>query len=116
MMAKNNNKAPNILTLIPVKNARFETKENLVTLLVPRFKTKLGKKLFGWLNKDEFIRVKLDQIGSSTWNLIDGQKTVMQIAEELVVMFGESKMNGHLERTGLFFNTLSANGLVRFRE
>ena len=57
--------------------------EGLVELIVPKFKSKIGKSLCTWIKKENFFIAKMDKIGSIVWANSDGSKTVEQILHVL---------------------------------
>jgi hypothetical protein len=77
-------KKANFLDLTPVRMIGEEPlDETRISLLMPRFKNRYNSAMFQPRSKDLFIRIKLDQFGSQTWMLIDGNTTVGGIAEQL---------------------------------
>lgn len=77
-------KQANFLDLTPVRMIGEEPVDGKrINLLMPRFKNRYTSAMFQPRSKDHFIRIKLDEFGSMTWMLIDGQTTVGGIAEQL---------------------------------
>lgn len=108
-------KAKSLLELTPFRKIehKFEA-DNLVTLLYPKFKNpKVSKYMLG--NKSPFIHFKLDEIGSASWLLIDGEKNVEKIAAELVEKFGDKIQPVH-DRLGKFLTQLYSNKYISFKE
>ena len=85
-----------------------------VRLLVPRFRASWLQWLQKRLRKPH-IKVKLDEIGSAVWQLIDGKRMVVEIGEELERHFGE-KIHPTNERLGFFFSHLRRNKFVELEE
>jgi hypothetical protein len=80
----------NYLNLIPCKLLSEErTEDGLIFLLIPRFSSKFANKYFLPKLKSPNIKLKLDEIGSETWLLIDSKKNVSTIAGELEKKFGD---------------------------
>lgn len=81
----------NLWDLKPKRNAKWETtEEGKVVVLVPKFRHPfLVKWLMPYLSKP-FFRIKLDDVGSTIWNLCDGNTFISTIAEMLKEQFGES--------------------------
>ena len=96
----------NLLDLIPERMIEYEIdEENMVVLKAPRFKSRLLKK---WLQprlKNPYLKVKLDEIGSSVWLLCDGRRNVKEIAGILREKFQE-KIEPCYDRLGKFFQQL----------
>lgn len=82
-------KKANLLELIPIKLVAYETERNQVTLLLPKFTSKLGIRYFMPKLSTPFIRVKLDTLGSATWLAIDCKRNVATLIEVLQKDFGE---------------------------
>ncbi len=71
----------NLLELIPeqtVKSTRDD--EGIVTILGPRFKTGLMKKMVGSRLKSPYFKIALDDIGATVWENIDGTRDIGEIA------------------------------------
>jgi len=69
----------------------FKTEENLVRIVVPKFKSKLGKKFCKLLGKDDTFTANLDRIGSVVWENCDGRHSVKEILEILEKEFPEEE-------------------------
>jgi hypothetical protein len=71
----------NAIELIPVTKVQFTIQEEgKVTLHVKRFWIDGLNNLF---NKSEHFNIKLDELGSKTWLLMDGQRNIEHIATKL---------------------------------
>ncbi len=96
----------NLLELVPCRVIEYDTdEESLVTLQAPRFRSDFMRK---WLQprlKRPYLKVSLDEIGSSVWMLCDGNRKIKDIAEIMQDRFGE-KIEPCYERLGLFFQQL----------
>ncbi len=88
--------------------------DGVVSLLVPRFRARWMQWLQGRLRKP-YIRVKLDELGSATWLLIDGRRTVTEIGEELHRKFG-AKIEPLSQRLGFFIGLLRRNKFIELEE
>jgi hypothetical protein len=67
-----------------------------------------------WLNyKMSAKSVRLDEVGSFAWKLLDGRRTVGQVAEELRVEFGE-KVEPAEERLGEMIRMLHRGGMIDY--
>jgi len=82
----------------------FKTDENLVRIVVPKFKSKLGKKFCKLLGKDDTFTANLDEIGSLVWENCDGKHTVKEILEILEKKF--PKEENMLNRLILFLQQM----------
>ena len=87
---KNRNNPPeNLLTIIPKHETEWqETNEGKVSLLKPKIKNPRFLKFFSNWTKQTHYYIHLDEIGSSTWKLIDGHRTVETIGLELHKKYG----------------------------
>ena len=106
MRQKKQKKEINLLELVPCRIIGYDTDQDvIVTLQAPRFKSNFMRK---WLQprlKRPFLRVKLDDIGSSVWMLCDGRRKIKEIAEIMERHFGD-KIEPCYERLGSFFQQL----------
>lgn len=84
-------------------------------LLMPRYPTVAGKIFGKLLSRSKHIKVKLDDIGSTTWNLIDGKKTVNEIGEELKKVFGKESEPLY-PRLVEFMNIMLRNKFIKLGE
>ncbi|MCK4923213.1 MAG: PqqD family peptide modification chaperone [Bacteroidales bacterium] len=66
--------------LIPVQIRGFDIEEEKVVVLVPKFESKIYH-LFSPRLEKLFFRIKLDDLGSATWEAIDGKRNVREIGE-----------------------------------
>ncbi|OQX83505.1 MAG: hypothetical protein B6D63_06110 [Candidatus Latescibacteria bacterium 4484_7] len=78
-----------------------------------KFKNKWMKKIFEPRLKTSFLKIKLDEIGSSVWMLCDGEKNIKEIGEILRERFHE-KIEPCYERLNLFFKQLEEVKFVQF--
>lgn len=108
-------KSTTMLELVPFTKVGHEiNSEGLVTLLYPKFKNaRLNSFIFA--RKSPFIRLNLDEIGSESWLLIDGKKSVEEIAQTLSEKFGE-KVHPATERLGKFLSQLYNNKYISFTQ
>lgn len=105
----------NYLELTPTINCGHRIEENgNVSVLVPRFESKVLNKMF-YRPGREFIPLKLDEIGSQTWLLIDGVKNVQQVCDELTEKLGE-KVYPAEERVTKFLSQLYKHKFIQFTE
>jgi len=100
-------KAANYLELTPLRLYGEEiSEENLVTILIPKFQNKFAVRFINPKLKSPMIRLKLDELGSAVWLLIDGKRKVEKIGQLLLDKFGNKiePVNGRLTKflTGLY--------------
>ncbi len=103
----------NLLEFIPIR--QFEWKENnLITVKVPRFRSKLGRKFCGLIKKEFTFNVNLDKYSSYTWKLCDGERTVREIRDLLKQEFGE-EVEPVNERLGELLRIMERNRLITLK-
>ena len=104
----------NILNLTPKRLLEYEiNNEGLINVLVPRFKINFLQKLMPQ-KISPYIKANLDELGSATWELIDGTRTATDIANLLKKKFGDVEQI--YERVGLFLQQLNKNNFITFIE
>jgi hypothetical protein len=89
-----------------------------ITLLMPRFRSKVNSTLFQPGSKEKFIFIKLDRFGGHTWLLIDGQANVAQICSKLKEQFPEElqPLEETEARVTNFLSRLYQERYITFRE
>jgi hypothetical protein len=108
-------KEGNFLNLIPEINCRWESdQEGKVYLLVPRFKNSWMKKIALKLGKSELVKIFLDEIGTRSWKLINGRRTVRQIGALLEKDMGE-RVKPVYDRLIEFMSILFKNRFILFK-
>lgn len=109
-------KGANYLNLTPVRIHSHEvTEDGKVTLFVPKFK---NPALRQWLipkGKSDHFRIHLDEAGSATWLLINGESTVAEICAQLEEQQGE-KITPAQIRVTRFLTLLYDQRYITFRE
>lgn len=107
------------LDLHPVRLVGHEAgEEERISLLMPRFEGRFGRRFLQPAGRDPFIRIRLDRFGTQTWLLIDGELTVGQIADQLNSLHpGELQPPEETpQRLSKFLSFLYAQRYVTFRE
>jgi len=110
-------KKSNVLDLTPFRLLEHEKYNEFINVLLPRFNSKFPGAFFQSLlaSDRKFIKIKLDEFGSETWNSIDGNTSVKQIITALRQKFGE-KIEPAEERTGKFISMLYEQRYISFTE
>lgn len=109
-------KNSNTLDLTPFKLFSEEIdKENQVTVIVPKFKNELAKKLIVPKLKSADFRIKLEKFGSAVWINIDGKNNVQEIIKIVTEKFGEELIQPE-ERVSKFIFQLYEQKLISFNE
>ena len=108
-------KSSNLLDLTPFRKIDHELEENGMAILqYPKFKNKkVSKYMLG--NRTPYIHMKLDEIGTASWLLIDGKRKVGEIINMLIEQFGDRVQPAH-DRLGKFLSQLYNNKYISFQE
>ena len=105
----------NLLDLVPERIGEYEAGEDgFVTLLMPRFRNNLMRRLVEprLAPGRRRFKLKLDDIGTAVWLLIDGKRSAREIAGNLRERFGERIENQCYERLGVFFQQLERGRFI----
>jgi hypothetical protein len=106
----------NTLELTPVRLFPDEVdKENLVTIIVPKFKNELAKKFIVPRLKAADFRINLEKFGSAVWLNMDGTKKVHEIIKIVSNKFGD-EIQPSVERVTKFIFQLYEQKLISFNE
>lgn len=109
-------KNTNTLDLTPIKLYSEETDNNdLVTVIIPKFKNKIAVKFVSPKLKSDHFRVKLDNFGSAVWLKMDGKTTVDKIINDIKKKFGDEIIEAE-ERITKFIFQLYSQGFISFKE
>lgn len=105
----------NLLDLIPVRNIKWEKKEDgLIVLLKPKFELVLLRKYILPRLKKPYFKIKLDHVGSFIWEHCDGCLRVKEVAKSLKDKFGED-VEPLYDRLALFLQSLEKNHLIVYK-
>jgi len=103
-----------LLDIAPVRLAAWDESEGRVTITRPRPTTRglrgIAELISFWLS---VRRIRLDEVGSFCWKLLDGRRTVGQVAESLRERFGEAVAPAE-ERAGQFVRVLRYQGMLGY--
>lgn len=108
----------NFLTMIPERTiAEFTETEEIVTLLIPKFKSERLRKWLIPKRKSTHFRIRLDETGSMVWILIDGKRTVEAICNELAdsLVIQEKPVNFMEERVTKYLSELYKSRFIKFK-
>ena len=102
----------NLLELVPVRTASWAEDTGKVVVEVPARKPPW---FLAWLSYGTKSRkVRLDEVGSLAWNLLDGRRTVGEVATVLRERFSD-RVEPAEERLGTLLRLLHRGGLVAYR-
>jgi len=85
-------KATSASDLIPIRVYGHDVVEGKVVILAPKFESKWVHNLFPRTSK-LFYRIKLDELGSLSWENISGDKTVSEITLAVKQQLGEKSVS-----------------------
>jgi hypothetical protein len=109
-------KSTNTLDLTPIRLYNEEKdQDELVTVIVPKFKNKIAVKLVSPKLKSDHFKVRLDKFGSAVWIKINGKTKVDQIIKDLKKKFGD-EIREEEERITKFIFQLYTQGFISFKE
>lgn len=106
-------KEDNFLLYVPrKKHDNWEIRHNAVYLIFHHEKP--VEKFMRWLAKKPTVSdVELDEIGSAVWLLIDGERSVHDISQELLEKFGEGCQPVY-DRLIMYLRYLNRKGWIAY--
>ncbi len=115
MKVKSKNKKDNFLLYVPRKSHdNWIEKDEVVCLIFTHDKIieKIAQKLF---KRPSVTDIKLDEIGTFIWQLIDDNRNIYDIGECLLERYGKSCEPVH-ERLIMYLRYLNRMGWIKFRK
>jgi hypothetical protein len=105
----------NLFDLVPTISEHITTENEgkLSVITFPRFRSKFMQKYFVPRHKSATIRIRLDEHGTAVWNLIDGKRSVKDIADALAEHFQHEE--NYEYRVAAHFSQLYKQGFVKSR-
>ena len=108
-----NPRSINLLDLVPVRRVEWEVStDGLITLLRPKFNSRLLRKHLLPRMKRPYYRIHLDRFGSTVWILCDGSRSVDEIGKGLQRKFGE-EIEPVYDRLAVFVQHLDRSHFIR---
>jgi hypothetical protein len=106
----------NLFDLVPHINEHITTEkgEELSVIAFPRFRSKFMRKYFVPKNKSAVIRIRLEKHGTAVWNLIDGNRTVLEIVNILAEHFDNEK--NYEYRITTYISQLHRQGFIKLEK
>ena len=106
----------NLLELAPFRVARWRQVEDRVVVERPKPRARFPRILLEWLLHLMAVKsLRLDEVGSFAWQLLDGEHTVGQVAVAVRERFGEAVEPAE-ERVGHLVRLLRQEGLLAYPE
>ena len=103
----------NLFDLVPRISEHITTEKEgeLSVITFPRFRSKFMQKYFIPKNKPATIHIRQDENGTVVWDLIDGKRTIQEIAELLAEHFHNEE--NYEYRIAAYFSQLYKQGFVK---
>ena len=102
----------NLLDLAPVRAAEWEEVDGKVVVLRPEPATRgLRGLLDRFFHRMSARRIRLDEVGSVAWRLLDGKRTAAEVAEALSMEFGDG-VEPSQQRLASFIWMMRREGLL----
>ena len=106
----------NLLELAPVRVARWRQVKDRVVVERPKPQARFPRILLEWLLHVMAVKsLRLDEVGSFAWQLLDGEHTVGQVAVAVRERFGDAVEPAE-ERLGHLVRLLRQEGLLAYPE
>ncbi|MCI1778415.1 MAG: PqqD family protein [Bacteroidales bacterium] len=105
----------NLYDVVPATGRHLsyiERPDGNIMIIIPRFRNKRMRRFMAARRKCPDFYLKLDSNGSAVWKLIDGNRTVMQMVEELADHFGNEE--NYEYRILKFIMTLRHDSLITY--
>ncbi len=112
-----NKKEENYLEKIPVRSADINwsaDEQGIITLDIENkgVMNRIAQKL---LKKPKVSHIHLDETGSFVWPLIDGEKNIIAIGNDIKEHFGD-KAEPLYDRLAKFFRILESNSFIEWKK
>ncbi|MDR1340497.1 MAG: PqqD family protein [Prevotellaceae bacterium] len=106
----------NLFDLVPHISEHITTEngEELSVIAFPRFRSKFMRKYFVPKNKSDTIRIRLEKHGTAVWNLIDGNRTVLDIVNILAEHFDNEE--DYEYRITKYISQLHRQGFIKLKK
>ncbi|MDP8255175.1 MAG: PqqD family protein [Candidatus Alcyoniella australis] len=105
----------NFLTLVPLQRPADITGDpGCVVIHAPRFRSKIGQFFGRLLRRSEQLSLKLDERSAYCWKLIDGERNVQQICDQMQQRFGD-EVEPVVQRIMQLLQIFERNRLVSYR-
>ncbi len=105
----------NLLDMVPEQRYPSSTQDNgTVDVIIPRYGENFVGRMLSSVLKGTPVRVHLDRVGTRTWELCDGRRSVHEIGQHLHREFGD-EIEPLYERLGLFFKQMENQRLIQWK-
>jgi hypothetical protein len=105
----------NLFDLVPVIGDHITTEKEgeLSVITFPRFRSQFMQKYFVLKKKSALIRIRLEEHGTAVWDLIDGKRTVGEIAAALAAHFDHEE--NYEYRITTYLSQLHKQGFIKYK-
>lgn len=105
----------NLFDVIPFisEHITTEKEDDFSVITFPRFRNTFMQKYLVPNGKSAYIHIKLDEHGTKVWDLLDGNRNVREIADELAGYFNGEE-NYEL-RVTTFISQLQGHGFIKYK-
>lgn len=104
----------NVFDLVPVRRAAWEEKDGRVVVERPRPDRRSLGAVFEWLGFYMSVpKIRLDEKGSETWKLLDGNRTVSTVVRDMRERFGD-EVEPAEERVGRVVQVFHQEDLISY--
>ena len=105
----------NLFDLVPYISEHIATEKEgeLSVIAFPRFRSKFMQKYFVLKSKSPIIRIRLEEHGTSVWDLINGERTVKDIVEMLAEHFNYE--DNYEYRIISYLSQLQRQGFIKYK-
>jgi len=105
----------NLFDVIPYISEHVTTEKegDLSVIVFPRFRNKFMQRYFVPRGKSANLHVKLEDHGTAVWDLIDGKRTIKEIAELLAEHFDHEE--NYEYRITKYIGQLYSNGFIKYK-
>lgn len=105
----------NFYELIPHQQRPFEAcPDGTVDVLLPRYGNNVVGRILKSVLSNKPVRVHLDDIGTSVWQLCDGERSVRSIGQALQHEFGD-RIEPVYDRLHTFLEQMKNAGLIAWK-
>lgn len=116
LLNKKQVKKANILALVPVRLREMELdEEGLVTVLIPRTKSRFMLSVMTRLKRSHHFTFQLDKVGSVVWQAVDGVRSVEEICQQ-IERDSEEQLEQFCQRVIRFLSGLYHGKHIGFKE
>lgn len=103
------------MDLVPLRIRKYEMNEGKVIILVPKFQSRFYH-FIAPSSAKLFFRIKLDDMGTITWDGIDGIRNVQEICNYIKKNKPDGDISGLDERVSKYMMMLYERRFISFKQ